>query len=228
MVLTRRHTAVIAGALAATLAVSGLLAASRASALSVEEKTGTRAATAAADGYAATKPVYFVHGYDAGAGKDCLEQWGNAIWYFNQRGWKPSSLKTIGYYQGDKNCDVDVYGGKATKNTRIKHIAASFAQYIYKNHTSKGQSVDIVAHSMGGLITRVALLGSAKGWAGFPKHSLKVGDVVTLNTPHRGVTNTSPKPSNAQWDSMEWGSTFMNVLHSKENRLSQKWAQSTD
>ena len=43
--------------------------------------------------------------------------------------------------------------------------------------------MDIVAHSMGGLIARVALLGSAQGWEGFPP-KLDVNNVVTLSTPH--------------------------------------------
>ena len=74
--------------------------------------------------------------------------------------------------------------GKATNDRPIQDIAADLANYI----DAQGKPVDIVAHSMGGLITRVALLGSAQGWEGFPP-KLDVNNVVTLSTPHRGVAN---------------------------------------
>lgn len=134
-------------------------------------------------------------------------------------------MKTVAYYEHDTNCDVDI--GNASKNTRIRTIAAALANRIYSDHTSKGQSVEIVAHSMGGLISRVALLGSAKGWKGFPHTELKVDDIVTLATPHKGISDPN-KYDSVQWDSMVPGSTFMTVLHEPANRLSKLWASGTD
>jgi pimeloyl-ACP methyl ester carboxylesterase len=174
---------------------------------------------------AATQPVYFVHGYNDSGGSNCESIWANAIDYFRQQGKDRGSLKTVAYYKGDSRCDVDV--ANATTDTRIKHVAAAFANYIYDKHTSKGESVEIVAHSMGGLVTRVAMLGSAKGWEGFPAGKLKVSDVVTLATPHQGIIDTD-KYDSTQWDSMVPGSTFMDVLHEPANRLSEPWAADTD
>lgn len=181
----------------------------------------------------ASKPVYFVHGYDGGSGKNCDDTWGDAVKYFGDHGWSTGSLKTVGYYEGDTACDADV--ASATTDTRIRDVAANFANYLYDHHTSKGESIDIVAHSMGGLVTRVALLGSAQGWEGFPKAKLKVGDVVTLGTPHQGVTceddpgdGKDDCPNNTQWRSMDPDSEFMKVLHAPKNRLDQSWAADTD
>ncbi|OZM71463.1 hypothetical protein CFN78_20170 [Amycolatopsis antarctica] len=206
-----------------------VLAALAASAvLATASTTGTAQAEPSAK---ADEPVFFVHGYgyDEGVegGKDCDNIWGNARKYFTERGWAAGSLKTVGYYTGDKNCDVSIDGATATKDTRIKHIAADLANHIHDNYTSKGKSVEIVGHSMGGLIGRVALLGSAKGWDGFPKGKLKVGDLVTLGTPHQGVKEPG-KHGDTQWKSMDPDSEFMRVLDAPENRVSQDWASGTD
>lgn len=172
---------------------------------------------------AAAPTVYFVHGYNDSGGSNCESIWANAVDYFKKQG--RESLKTVAYYKGDSKCDVDV--ANATTDTRIKHVAAAFANYVYDHHTSKGESIEIVAHSMGGLVTRVAMLGSAKGWAGFPKGALKVSDVVTLSTPHQGIIDKD-KYDSTQWDSMVPGSTFMDVLNAPENQLDQHWAAGTD
>lgn len=174
---------------------------------------------------AAEKPIYFVHGYNDNEKSNCASLWGKALDYFQDRGKDRDSLKTVAYYGGDSDCDIDI--GNATTGTRIKHVAAALANRIYADHTSKGESVEIVAHSMGGLISRVALLGSAKGWEGFPDAKLKVDDIVTLATPHKGITDKD-KYDSVQWDSMVWGSEFMTVLHESANRLDQDWASGTD
>ncbi|WP_246011697.1 esterase/lipase family protein [Nocardia mexicana] len=170
-------------------------------------------------------PVFLVHGYNDSGDSDCASLWGNAIDYFGSKGIDKSSIHTVGYYAGDSNCEVDL--GDADTNTRIKDVAAAFAHQIHNTNTSTGRSVDIVAHSMGGLVTRVALLGSAKGWEGFPAAKLQVGDVVTLSTPHQGIVDKS-KYQSEQWDSMVPGSKFLEVLQAPENRLDQGWAQGVD
>lgn len=142
-----------------------------------------------------------------------------------RRGKERDTLKTVAYYGGDTKCDVDI--GNATTGTRIKHVAAALANRTYEDHTSKGETVEIVAHSMGGLISRVALLGSAKGWAGFPDAKLKVDDIATLATPHQGIFEPN-KYDSVQWNSMVPGSRFMTVLHEPANRLDQEWAAGTD
>jgi pimeloyl-ACP methyl ester carboxylesterase len=195
----------------------------RAIAAAVLLAAGTTLTAAHPAGAAPHTPIYFIHGYNDNGGSDCAALWGDALDYFagNNRG----PLQTVGYYAGDTNCDAQV--SWSGTGTRIKHIAAAFAKYVYDNHTRHGESIEIVAHSMGGLVARVALLGSAKGWAGFPKGKLKVDDVVTLATPHKGILDPA-KYQSTQWDSMVWGSTFMDVLHAPENRLSEDWASGTD
>ncbi len=181
--------------------------------------------TGSAQPEAAERPIYFVHGYNDNEKSNCASLWGEALDYFQGRGKDRDSLRTVAYYGGDTECDVDI--GDATTGTRIKHVAAALANRIYDDHTSKGESVEIVAHSMGGLISRVALLGSAKGWEGFPDAKLKVDDVVTLATPHQGIIEAN-KYDSVQWDSMVPGSEFLTVLNESANRLDQEWADGTD
>ena len=172
---------------------------------------------------AADTQLLLVHGYGAHAkGKDCNgDTFKNALRYYQDAGGRArESMTTIGYYPGDKGrCDAMIGDGKATNDRPIQDIAADLANYI----DAQGKPVDIVAHSMGGLITRVALLGSAQGWEGFPP-KLDVNNVVTLSTPHRGVANTGP--NDRQWSQMQPGSTFIERLH--EDQLDDAWAEGTD
>ncbi|WP_031467550.1 esterase/lipase family protein [Sciscionella sediminilitoris] len=183
---------------------------------------------AVADTTAAAPPqMLLIHGFNAKSGTNCDgTTWKKALDYYAGAGHRPrNSMTTIGYYSGDTHCGAQI--AKATKNTSIKDIAAKFANYIAKNYTAKGKQVDIVAHSMGGLITRVAMLGSAKGWKGFPG-KLKVGDIVTLGTPHQGVRKGCTGNCSNQWKQMTPGSNFLKVLQQKENRLDGAWAKGTD
>ena len=140
---------------------------------------------------AADTQLLLVHGYGAHAeGKDCNgDTFKNALRYYQDAGGRDrASMTTIGYYPGDKGrCDAMIGDGKATNDRPIQDIAADLANYI----DAQGKPVNIIAHSMGGLIARVALLGSAQGWEGFPP-KLDVNNVVTLSTPHRGVAELGP------------------------------------
>lgn len=175
---------------------------------------------------AAKKPpqMFLVHGYNGKGHTNCANVWGKALNYYEKDGKRPrNSMTTIGYYKGDEKCDTSV--AKASKNTSIKDIAAGLAKYLAK-HSSKKKPVDIVAHSMGGLVTRVALLGSAKGWKGFPPVFAR--NVVTLGTPHQGVNHGCKDKCNTQWTQMTKGSNFLRVLQKKENQLAEPWAWDTD
>jgi pimeloyl-ACP methyl ester carboxylesterase len=171
---------------------------------------------------AADTQTLLVHGYgDAEAGKDCNgSTWKNALAGFQL---ERSSMTTIGYYPGDRGrCDVMIGDGEASNARPIQDIARDLAQYIH----GQGRPVDIVAHSMGGLIARVALLGSAQGWEGFPP-KLDVDDVVTLGTPHQGVARPSAH-DDRQWQQMDPGSGFIERLHEKGSGLGDDWADGTD
>ena len=181
--------------------------------------------------------VLLVHGYgDHEDGKDCNgSTWKNALDYYQDAGGRDrASLSTIGYYTGDDaaaphgadhGCDVKV--ASATNDTPIQDVAKELARYIDSAYTGNGQPVNIIAHSMGGLVTRVALLGSAQGWDGFPARKLNVDNVVTLGTPHRGVSNPSAN-DDRQWAQMDAGSGFMSRLHEPGSGLGDTWAAGTD
>jgi pimeloyl-ACP methyl ester carboxylesterase len=188
-------------------------------------------ATLAPTAAAADNQMLLVHGYgDSAEGKDCNgSTWENAIEYYTDAGGRARpSLTTIGYYEGDDaaDCDVIVGDGSATNERPIQDIARDLALYIDRAYSRRGQPVDIVAHSMGGLVTRVALLGSAQGWAGFPS-KLNVDNVVTLSTPHLGVAHPSAN-DDRQWDQMDPDSGFMDRLHEAGSDLNDGWADGTD
>jgi pimeloyl-ACP methyl ester carboxylesterase len=179
---------------------------------------------------AADTQMLLVHGHgDFAKGTDCNRStWKNALAYYQDAGGRErSTMTTIGYYRGDRGrCDVIVGDGEATNERPIQHIARDLANYIDDAYTSKGRPVDIVGHSMGGLIARVALLGSAQGWDGFPS-KLNVDNVVTLSTPHQGVANPNAD-DDEQWRQMAPGSGFIRRLHENGSGLGDDWADGTD
>ncbi len=198
----------------------------------------TAVAVPVSTAHAAEPQILLVHGYGASSqGKDCNgSTWKSALAYYESAGGRArSSMTTVGYYEGDQpaenhgaasGCDVVVGDGDATNERAIQDIAKDLADYIDDTYTSNGQSVDIIAHSMGGLVTRVALLGSAQGWDGFPS-KLNVDNVVTLSTPHQGVANPSAY-DDRQWAQMDPDSGFMDRLHQNGSGLGDDWAQGTD
>src|SRR5687768_5905417 len=94
---------------------------------------------------------------------------------------------TPGLYVGCDGTSIK----KHDMNTNIEHIANHLAHYIYYEHTAQGRAVDILTHSMGGLISRYAIQHSVGSLQqnpnGFWPGALDVEDVVTLSTPHLGV-----------------------------------------
>lgn len=218
-------------AVAAAIATAGL-------ALS----TPTTAQAAPAD----SKPMLLVHGYNSEPPTHCNSStWDEALEYYQEAGGRDrSSMRTIGYYAGDaEHCDDVIGDGKAAPNRPIQDIARDFAWYIYENYTRKGQEVDIVAHSMGGLITRVAVLGTREGWSEFPP-IVAVDDIVTLGTPHQGVDNGCSDPDADPEDrcttqlhqmtpAREGGSGFIEKLHESapgraDRGLDDPWAAGID
>ena len=133
----------------------------------------------------AGRTVYLIHGYDlslGAAGHDCAEYWAGAISGFRASGWR-GELHTFGYYASNTNCDVNHDGDRGLPITEIGRL---LAWQIYEYHSKQGKTVDLLAHSMGGLVARAALTGVAARAEGFPPH-LYVEDVVTLSTPHTGT-----------------------------------------
>ena len=157
-----------------------------------------------------TEPVYLVHGYSVD-GTDCEQRWGPAMETWRRAGWE-GELHTVGYYAGDSSCNTKI--AATNRSTPIQQLGSQLAWDIYLQYSSHGRSVDVVGHSMGGLIARVALTGVSRGWEGFPPF-LYVEDAVTLGTPHGGVSASWVRSCDEmQCVQMRPGSKFLTDLAS--------------
>lgn len=119
-------------------------------------------------------------------------------------GWKDGMVRVAYYVNDSGGSRLDAYGSHHkispgprdhirkgstlyhTNDTSIRHLAYHLAWMVHDRYSSKGESVDVVAHSMGGVLIRYALTQVEKGHTDFPPRLL-VGDVVTLGTPHAGA-----------------------------------------
>lgn len=152
-------------------------------------------------------PVLLVHGIDSvsPAGENGTRMWADLRGAFATWGWEGPLLSVTYYSHNSKTYDDSVSGhgdhrahhggprehsGKAetshTNDTDIRHLAQHWAWYVHDRFSSRGVSVDVVAHSMGGLVTRYALARVAARDGAFPPQ-LYVEDVVTMGTPHGGT-----------------------------------------
>ncbi|NUT03740.1 MAG: alpha/beta hydrolase [Hamadaea sp.] len=152
--------------------------------------------------------VIFVHGFAATDGYDCTGYWSSLGAHFRDNGWT-GQLMTFGYYGGDSRCSFQYDGNR---NTSIHSVAHQLADVIYANYSSKGLKVDLVAHSMGGLVVRSALLNVQRHTPGWPP-VLYVEDVITLASPHQGARDALfCTLIYLQCRQMYPGSTFFNEL----------------
>lgn len=184
------------------------------------------------------RPIVYVHGFEMSSKADC-NQWARMdialrSWGFN------SQMVTVGYYSDDVGCGykVDNYPtGNAYRHlvhsgstdlpnhahtgasgpfghdndTQIQHIAYHWAWMVYENWSRYGTYVDVVGHSMGGLIARYALAQTQRGHGDFPPY-LRVDDIVTLGSPHKGATYWARFSSSDQANQMVSTSNFMHFL----------------
>jgi hypothetical protein len=154
--------------------------------------------------------VLMIHGLDATApyGVDCATTWVDAKLYLEAHGFVGDRVPTtVGYYDRDVGCDrsmndyVDPALGNSyfdsnnahvqgssrhTAEAQIQHLGYHLAWFIYDEYSSHNVSVDILAHSMGGLIARYAIAEVAASNPAFPPRLL-VGNAVTFGTPHGGA-----------------------------------------
>jgi triacylglycerol esterase/lipase EstA (alpha/beta hydrolase family) len=169
-----------------------------------------------------TKVTIFIHGYSGG---DCEGDWGFLMDHMRQNGWT-GSFYVPKFLTGDSNCNPRPgmamgcmnctgshtfwFGHSGTthsNNTSIRHLAWHLANYIATNFTARGVAVDVVAHSMGGLMIRYAL--AKQGVDSFPR--LMVEDVVTLGSPHKGASFAA-LTGTTQGAEMEPGSSLITWL----------------
>ncbi|MQY02482.1 alpha/beta hydrolase [Actinomadura macrotermitis] len=131
-------------------------------------------------------PVYLVHGVQWDGGADCASAWRQATPELRGQGLR-GPVVMWGYYKGDRNCTRKYDGGR---DTSVKELGRRLAWDIYLRHSRQGRYVNVLAHSMGGLVTAAALAGVRKYGgrsAAWPPY-LRVRNAVTLSTPFRGTT----------------------------------------
>ena len=184
----------------------------------------TTAPTVDARSDEAGKPTIFVHGF---GGADCEGDWGFLMDNMRANGWT-GGFYVARFMTGDSNCNprpnmamgcMNCFGSHThwfghtgtthSNNTSIRHLSWHLANYIATNFTARGIAVDVVAHSMGGLMIRYAL--AKQGIDSFPQ--LIVEDVVTLGSPHSGASFAA-LTGTTQGAEMEPGSSLITWLKS--------------
>jgi hypothetical protein len=133
---------------------------------------------------------------------------------------------------GSSACDhlADVTNGNeptgnyGTWNDHLDRLACLLAWYIYDKYTTASPpvAVNILAHSMGGVLTQYAIGATQNHIADFPPNPLRVLRVVTVATPHAGVSGRYLNGAQQSYGSsasvelgdLASGSTFMNQLAS--------------
>jgi hypothetical protein len=146
---------------------------------------------ATAVGLNVKRPLLLVHGHEHDSGNSCDSTWKNLMANYRFFGYT-GQFRAIHYYKNDTGCST--YYGKgsapwissATSDTPIEYISKKLAWYIYNSWTSHGIGVNIVAHSMGGLIVRYAIDKVHRNTPGFPPDII-APSVVTFGTPHDGI-----------------------------------------
>jgi hypothetical protein len=131
--------------------------------------------------------IIFVHGYSAfGEGNDCNGNFGSLKTSLRNNGFT-GAMVTVGFYDSDRNCDVNLRNwGSIDNSTSWKELSKVFSKYVYETYSKKGIPVDLVGHSMGGLIVRGAVQGAQAKEGGFSQ-PLNVEDAVTFAAPFQGA-----------------------------------------
>lgn len=193
-----------------------------------------------ADQASRDNPVILVHGLNpvGGWGYPCPLNWGTMQDALRGWGWTSQPIDGVKYYAADTFCEGEIdhhgshnrhYGNNKwwtrgfnhslippnshTSDTPIEHLGYHLAWYIYDHYTSQGKTVDLVGHSMGGLIIRYMLTMEEQHNADFPS-TLRIGDVVTMETPHAGAWLSFFCGWSTQCQEMFPGSSFLNKLGS--------------
>ena len=173
------------------------------------------------------KPIYLIHGHAGGSGTDC-DQWKTLREAFRSWG-STGPFKTVAFYYRDKHCDTNISlsgspasrhrsvprgahkGGSHTSDAPIAHLAYHLAWNIYDSYSRRGQPVDVIGHSMGGLIIRYAVAATQRHEFDFPPYLL-VEDVVTMGTPHGGLRGAIPQDISEEVNEMTPGSKLLKGL----------------
>jgi triacylglycerol esterase/lipase EstA (alpha/beta hydrolase family) len=169
------------------------------------------------------KVTVFLHGYN---GRNCTSDWRELMLDLRSAGFT-GPFYVVRYLSSDSTCDLsgipgahnaslfnfgshsEIYGHQGSthdNNTDIRHLAWHLSHWI-RDAIPDDPPVDVVAHSMGGLMVRFSL--AKEGVGSWP--ALTIEDVVTLGTPHGGV-RFSALIGTVQGGQMQPGSFLMNWL----------------
>lgn len=177
-------------------------------------------------------PIILVHGYALTTGcpgGNVRLYWSGLAQELVAAGWT-NPVVPVSYYQCDQNgtdishaaSSTEYFGSAAgaastgySKDTDLRHLAYVLAWFIYNNYSRNGQPVDLVGHSMGGLMIRWALTQVMAHDPAFPPY-LKVANVVTISTPYDGaipaVKNLAACANSLECTQFEQNSTFLQAL----------------
>ena len=168
------------------------------------------------------KITVFLHGFN---GRNCTQDWRELMLDMRANGFT-GPFYVVKYMSSDSTCDLSgisnalnvslfEYGAHSgpyghtgsshDNNTDIRHLAWHFAHWL-RAYVPGDPPVDVVGHSMGGLIVRYALGKQSGDWP-----ALNIEDVVTLGSPHAGV-NFASWNGTVQGDQMEPTSFFIGWL----------------
>jgi pimeloyl-ACP methyl ester carboxylesterase len=168
------------------------------------------------------KIIVFLHGF---SGTNCTQNWRELMLNMRASAFT-GPFYVVKFLSADSQCDLSgipnasnvslfeygahsgLYGHTGTRhdnNTDIRHLAWHFAHWL-RASIPGDPPVDVVGHSMGGLIVRYALGKQTGDWP-----ALNIEDVVTLGTPHGGV-NFASWTGTVQGNQMEPDSFFTGWL----------------
>lgn len=172
-------------------------------------------------------PVVEIHGFESASSDDCnTVEFPGTKAYLSLHGWTGAVI-SLGLYTNDTNCDVSVVnwsalhdttdscaldyeipGADGTNNEDLRHVACEVDRYLWDNWWSKGWNVDVIAHSMGGLIIQWGL--AAQGNSLPPQRYTQ--DVYTGGTPYSGLAQQLSCGNCLQSQQLLIGSSFLAAL----------------
>lgn len=151
---------------------------------------------------AKSNTVILIHGWNANSSQSCNEgpEFGDIETYFHNNG--IPITQSVKFYNADYNCDYPIQeqsshctgwydsgSNDGTVNEDIRHTTCLLAWYIYSYYNASGHTVEVVAHSMGGVLIRQAMFDTPYVTQ-FPP-ILQISDVVTAGAPQQGILSVS-------------------------------------
>jgi pimeloyl-ACP methyl ester carboxylesterase len=137
------------------------------------------------------RPLILVHGHEADSGVNCNGTWKDLMRHYRWFGYK-GPFHPVRYYRDDTTCTAFYGAGSsprissATSDDKIEDVARAFAWYVYNSFNRHGKAVNVLAHSMGGLVVRYAIDQVQRKKPGWPP-AIVIPSVLTFGTPHNGI-----------------------------------------